>query len=346
MRTPNDFKLAKNATGIDIILGGHDHVCEDDVVNGIHVIKSGTDFRQFGLITMNKTANDKWNTTFKAIDVTSDFQENKELKEILATFSDSIESRMGEVLGNFSVELEGRFSQIRTSETNLGDWVCDVVLSATGADVVILNSGTFRSDQVHPAGPFTMRDLVNIVPMHDPLVVLEVSGQVIIDALENAVSAYPKLEGRFPQVSGVSFVFDSTKPPYKRVIKELVQVADEWLDVSQNYSLCIKSYMHSGCDGFTMFKNAKIVVSQPLSIFSCFVPYLINRIYFCEQMGEDECPELGLTLQNHFRAIDVRMGKAKHSKHRQSLVTLSRRHSMVQMLGKCKYFDSLEIMMN
>lgn len=44
-----------------------------------------------------------------------------------------------------------------------------------------------------------MRDLVNIVPMHDPLVVLEVSGQTIIDALENAVSAYPKLEGRFPQ---------------------------------------------------------------------------------------------------------------------------------------------------
>lgn len=64
---------------------------------------------------------------------------------------------------------------------------------------VILNSGTFRSDQIHPAGPFTMRDLVNIVPMHDPLVVLEVSGQAIIDALENAVSAYPKLEGRFPQ---------------------------------------------------------------------------------------------------------------------------------------------------
>lgn len=54
-------------------------------------------------------------------------------------------------------------------------------------------------------------------------------------------------------------------------------------------------------------------------------------------MGEDECPELGLTLQNHFRAIDVRMGKSKHSKHRQSLVTLSRRHSMIQML------DNLEL---
>lgn len=264
MRTPNDIKLAKNAIGIDIILGGHDHVCEDIVENGIHVIKSGTDFRQFGLVTVdtNRNADGKVNATFKAINVTSEYVEDQDLKDILQKYTGTIEERMSETLGNFSVELDGRFSAIRTSETNLGDWVCDVVLSATGADVVIINSGTFRSDQVHPAGPFTMRDLVNIIPMHDPLIVLEVTGQMIIDALENAVSAHPKLEGRFPQVSGVSFVFDPTKPPYSRVVPELVQVADEWLDVKQNYSLCVKSYMYSGCDGFTMFKNAKILVSS------------------------------------------------------------------------------------
>lgn len=270
MRTPNDISLAKHTNGIDIILGGHDHVCEYNIVNDIHVIKSGTDFRQFGLITLNRMNGvNKWNTTFKAIDVTSDYHEDDELKKILGTFTDSIESRMNEVLGNFSVELDGRFSKIRTDETNLGDWVCDVVLSATGADVVILNSGTFRSDQVHSAGPFTMRDLVNVVPMHDPLVVIEVSGKVIVDALENAVSAYPKLEGRFPQVSGISFVFDPKRPPFSRIITDLVQIADEWLDVKQNYSLCIKSYMYSGCDGFTMFKNAKIIVSNSTICVIC-----------------------------------------------------------------------------
>lgn len=267
MRTPNDLKLATNSTGIDLILGGHDHVCEMNIINDIHVIKSGTDFRQFGLITMNKLNETKWNTIFKPIDVTSDFKEDIELKGILAEFTNSIETHMNEVLGNFSIELEGRFAKIRTAETNLGDWICDVVLSATGADIVILNSGTFRSDQVHPAGPFTMRDLVNIVPMHDPLVVLEVSGQKIVDALENAVSAYPKLEGRFPQVSGISFAFDSTKPPYARVVPELVQVADEWLDLKQMYSICIKSYMYGGCDGFTMFKDAKVIVSENVYSF-------------------------------------------------------------------------------
>lgn len=51
-------------------------------------------------------------------------------------------------------------------------------------------------------------------------------------------------------------------------------------------------------------------------------------------MDDDSCPELGLTVQNHFKAINMRMGRGGHhqSKHRQSLVTLSRRHSVVQML--------------
>lgn len=50
------------------------------------------------------------------------------------------------------------------------------------------------------------------------------------------------------------------------------------------------------------------------------------------QMDDDATPEIGLAIQNHFKAIDVKMGKGRHSKHRQSLVTLSRRHSMIQML--------------
>lgn len=263
MRTPNDIVLAEKAQDIDIILGGHDHVCENQIVNGINIIKSGTDFRQFGLITMSRiNNNNKWTSTFDVVDVTSKYKEDEELKQILASYTASIDEHMKEVLGTFSVDLEGRFSEIRTKETNLGDWVCDVVLSATGADVVILNSGTFRSDQVHPPGPFTMRDLVNVVPMHDPLVVIEVTGRVIVEALENAVSAYPKLEGRFPQVSGISFAFDTSRKPNTRVITELVQIADEWLDVNQCYTLCIKSYMYGGCDGFTMFKNAKVIVSS------------------------------------------------------------------------------------
>jgi 5'-nucleotidase len=52
-----------------------------------------------------------------------------------------IEEKMGIVLGNFSVELDARFAKIRTSETNLGNWICDIALASTGADVCMINSG-------------------------------------------------------------------------------------------------------------------------------------------------------------------------------------------------------------
>ncbi len=40
-----------------------------------------------------------------------------------------IGEKMDEVLGNFSVPLDGLFSSIRTSETNLGNFICDVMVS-------------------------------------------------------------------------------------------------------------------------------------------------------------------------------------------------------------------------
>lgn len=57
-----------------------------------------------------------------------------------------------------------------------------------------------RSDLIHPAGPLTYRDLLNILPMMDETVVLQVTGQQLLAALENGVSMWPKQEGRFPQV--------------------------------------------------------------------------------------------------------------------------------------------------
>lgn len=86
-------------------------------------------------------------------------------------------------------------------------------------------------------------------------------GEQIIEVLENGVCKYPALEGRFPQVAGVSFAFDPKKPPGERVDPAFVRIGDEYLNLQQTYRLATKSYMHSGCDGYVMLKNAQIDVS-------------------------------------------------------------------------------------
>ena len=87
-----------------------------------------------------------------------------------------MQEKMDEELGTFAVDLDGRFSSIRTSETNLGNFVCDILMAACNADICLLNSGTFRSDKIHPAGKFYMRDLMSVLPMLDSMIVVEITG--------------------------------------------------------------------------------------------------------------------------------------------------------------------------
>ena len=91
-----------------------------------------------------------------------------------------MQGEMTKELGIFEVELDGRFSSIRATETNLGNFVCDIMVASTEADFALINSGTFRSDTHHPAGPFTIKDLLLILPMIDPLVLVEVSGTFFV----------------------------------------------------------------------------------------------------------------------------------------------------------------------
>jgi len=64
-----------------------------------------------------------------------------------------VESETLKELGEFQVDLDGRFSSIRASETNLGNFVTDIMVAALNADFALLNSGTLRSDQVNGKQP-------------------------------------------------------------------------------------------------------------------------------------------------------------------------------------------------
>lgn len=58
----------------------------------------------------------------------------------------------------------------------LGNFVSDIMVSATNVDAAILNSGTLRSDAIHPKGPFKLKDLMMVLPTVDQLVLLKMNG--------------------------------------------------------------------------------------------------------------------------------------------------------------------------
>ena len=75
------------------------------------------------------------------------------------------------------------------------------------------------------------------------------------------MSQYPKLEGRFLQVSGISFAFDPTKPAGQRVNPKFVRIGDQYLSTDTKYRMVTKAYMYAGKDGYDVLRKGKVLVS-------------------------------------------------------------------------------------
>lgn len=78
---------------------------------------------------------------------------------------------MNEVCAYFDVDLEGRFDHLRYEETNVANFVADLILSEyDNVDIVLLNCGTLRSNAIMPSGDFTLRMMQNLLPMPDKVI--------------------------------------------------------------------------------------------------------------------------------------------------------------------------------
>ncbi|KAJ8414026.1 hypothetical protein AAFF_G00066240 [Aldrovandia affinis] len=255
MRWHNDVRLAAEATGIDLILGGHDHEYGVMEANGILIVKSGSEFRYLTKVDVFREPGAAFQYSTQKVPVERRLKEDPSIKKIVKEYNKNVEHMLEEVLCQTEVDLDGRCSTVRRSECNLGNLITNAMLEATHADVALLNSGTLRSDCVHAAGLLTMQDLLQILPMQDPVLVVEVTGQQLYEGLENSVRNYPALDGRFPQVAGIQFGFDPQGNPGCRVVEETIKVQGQNLDKDRKYLVAMKEYLAKGKDGYTMFSN-------------------------------------------------------------------------------------------
>eukprot|EP01062_Namystynia_karyoxenos_P018931 TRINITY_DN17074_c0_g1_i1.p1 TRINITY_DN17074_c0_g1~~TRINITY_DN17074_c0_g1_i1.p1 ORF type:complete len:634 (+),score=185.96 TRINITY_DN17074_c0_g1_i1:84-1904(+) len=269
MRVPNDHRLAEECGDIlDLILGGHDHHYDVRQVgrHGTWVLKSGTDFRELTQLQLEFGDGPRPRVTnVHRVAITADMREDPECAALVQEYRLLVGEKMDQVLGETLTPLEVRFPMIRTRETNIANFVADIMRKAAGTDVALLNSGTLRSARVVPAGPIRMKDLTELLPMVDELCVLRMTGEQLLRALENGVSQYPRHEGRFPCVSGVRFAFDAQRPPGSRVVPGSISVGGNPFRPDAHYRLVTKEYIGLlGKDGFDVFLDCqRVEVSLP-----------------------------------------------------------------------------------
>jgi 5'-nucleotidase len=262
-------KQVARCADIDVIIGGHEHSLLESSSGGAPIFKMTADAREMAQVDLNvlKDKGTVESIDWRVIPVTSEIKEDARFATINRKYG-ALLRELARVVGRTTVELEARSAVGRRQETNVGNFITDAFRASTRSDVGLMNGGSIRADEVIKPGPLTERDVLSILPFKNKVVKLEVTGNVLRQALEHGVarSAEDAEPGRFPQVSGVTFTFDARRPAGSRIVD--LKVNGLPLKENAKYTLATSDYVGlDGGDGYEVLKQGRVLIPKELGKF-------------------------------------------------------------------------------
>lgn len=215
------------------------------------------------------------------------------------------------IVGSTANILDGLRENVRTRETNLGRMTADSALwfakkyamnNSIGfnVDVALKHSGGIRTSI---SGPNITRNDLLVSTYSDLLVITQLDVNQLVAAMENSVSRYPKADGRFLQIAGMTIEFDPTKPGVEgastlenpsRITKMSVTRANGEVDkvvengsiqgdVTRLFGVALNNYMLVGGDDYYLFmnvpnNNARKIVKTKVGEQSILEEYIIKEL--------------------------------------------------------------------
>lgn len=136
-----------------------------------------------------------------------DLDPSPRISELVKEVDLSVESEFSKVIGESTADYKAPGYGLL--ENAMGNWVADVMRWKTGTQIGMQNSGGIRKDVY--AGPISIKDIYEISPFPNTLIVFKLNGQQLKDALEQDID---KGRDRL-QVSGISYThYAKEEKPY------------------------------------------------------------------------------------------------------------------------------------
>ena len=153
--------------------------------------------------------------------------------------------------GRTDIALDAR--EVRVRECSLGNYVADAARTALQADVALVQANQFRETTI-AADAVTCDSLKAALLYPDErLVLVELSGERLLAALERGVSALNRPSTGFLQVSGIAVTFRSQQPPGSRI--ESVTVGRGALVPEKTYRAAMPASLAKGALGYFRIFN-------------------------------------------------------------------------------------------
>lgn len=216
--------------------------------------------------------------------------DSAKFSQMLSSIHDRVGSLVQRPMLHTAVSLDGRNSPLRSQETNLGNMLADAVRAFYNTEIAFFNSGSVRCDSiigptVSSGVPILVRDIISkrqrqspclvtdlthtdICPFGNSLVVKKISGNVILQALENSVSD-SHTDGRFLQISGLRITASWGRSEGNRILKAtFIPRHGQPEDIKHDrlYITAIPSFIASGFDGYTWFPDQQTVIDGEAAV--------------------------------------------------------------------------------
>jgi 2',3'-cyclic-nucleotide 2'-phosphodiesterase (5'-nucleotidase family) len=266
-----DREIVRTVPGIALLLGGHDHDPITFLEGNTLIFKAGHDAFYLGVVelTLTRQPPAAGSSGPATVDVTHAWRTipvrgvaaDAQVGELVQRYTQRLDTELNVEIGTVARPLDSRRVQVREAEAAIGNLIADAIRASTGADVGLMNGGGIRGDRTYDPGyHFTRRDVMTELPFGNVTVVLELKGSDLLEALENGVSRVEERQGRFPQVSGVRFTYDPSRPAMHRITE--VTVNGQPLDPNRMYKVATLDFMQEGGDGFTSLARGRVLIDK------------------------------------------------------------------------------------
>ena len=254
-----DRQLAERFPQITLIIGGHEHFPITAVEGRTFISKAGANARYVARIDLDRRANGSLERFFELMPVTPDIPDEPATAAVVRDYEARLGTALDVVVGETTVALDAQSIRVRSAEQPIGNLIADAMRAETHAAVALINGGSIRGDRTYPAGPLTRRTLLAMHPFGNVVTVIDVTGQVLLRALNAGVAKLPAAAGQFPQVSGMTFSVDASAPAGNRVRD--VKIGGQPLDASKTYTMALPDYILNGGDGYDVFAGSKVIMT-------------------------------------------------------------------------------------
>lgn len=255
----NDSDMIAGTSGIDIVIGGHDHLVFDTPreiqnLNGanIPIFQAGAHYKNIGEVHFNFVNNTVSILDSRIIHVDHTVAPDPAVKSIVDQLKLDVINQFGNVYNNVLSKTNSDIPKTadrnqRWKDTPLGNLITDAFRNQYHTKIAITPLGLI-SEKLYD-GKITEADVFRAVSYgFDPatakgfqMATFDITGLELIKAMEFGLSQIGLSDDFFLQYSGMKFKYDQQLPVGQRVLLSSVYIGNKKLSLTKIYSVAVNS---------------------------------------------------------------------------------------------------------